>query len=251
MGALSKPLLICTTARSGSNLLSDYLNNTRCFGDIGEFFNPNLVQSGWRGKKFEYRTDVDVRDYVAFLQKCHSSLTGSWGIKCLYEDIENLISFEVVQSLLKNATLIFLRRRDKVAQAVSYFLAQKTGKWMHGDIGVRDATAVEFDYEKIDRALNMLLSQECQWLTIFSHFGLSPTEIVYEDFVTDPARYVQMIGLSAGLGRTIASVRTTLVPQTNEVNRLFAEQFVTQRLGESVFAKTQPVKYGDVIFVER
>jgi len=246
MTAEAKPLVICTTARSGSNLLSDYLNNTGLFGWVAEYFNPKVIRSGWQGRKFAAGPEVSIAAYVDFLSKTAAGAHGRWGAKLLYEDAEHLIRFPAMQEMLKSGAIVFLRRRAKLSQAISYFLAISTGKWVATDAGHAAPEDVKFDYAGLGKTLNMLAWQEATWTTLFSRLELDPLEVIYEDLIADPAGTIAAIAAKVGLAPTEIKIRTNLRQQKSDVNADFAKRFNAQKWASMDDAR--PTQYGGLTF---
>ncbi len=83
---------------------------------------------------------------------------------------------------------VFLTRRDKVRQAVSYYRAIETNVWwtVAGDArGLREPAAPppEFNYELIDDWVTQLSIFESSWRRHFERAGVTPFEVAYEDFL--------------------------------------------------------------------
>jgi LPS sulfotransferase NodH len=241
-----KPLLICTTARSGSNLLADYLNTTRLVGHIAEYFNPSVVKVGSYGKKFEFAVDVNLQEYIEFLATTHAGPNGVWGAKLLFEDVDHLIKFPAVRNILEQGKLVFLRRRSKLSQAISYYLASATGKWVSTDRGHREYSDVPFDYARIGQILDMLSHQEALWSTLFLALGQQPQEIIYEDFLEDPGRHVRGILENVGLDATNAKIGTSMSEQKSELTKRYAEAFLKARWNRD--DGPIGIRYGGVAF---
>ena len=228
-----RPLLICATARSGSNLLADYLTETGRVGRIAEFFNPGVIRSGAFGARFACRSDLSLTSYIDFLVKSHASPHGVWGAKLLFEDVEALIRLPAMRDLLTRAKIVFLRRRSKLFQAISYYLAQSTGKWLATDPGRAEPEDVPFDFDKIREALELVSRQEALWTTLFALREPPPREIIYEDFLGDPGAHIRSLLAFAGVDPTGAPIRTTMREQKTPVSKQFAAAFVKAQWGAS------------------
>ena len=57
-----------------------------------------------------------------------------------------LIDLSPMKAMLANARVIFLRRELKLLQAISYFLARETGKWVHSDVERKSPKEVTFAF---------------------------------------------------------------------------------------------------------
>jgi LPS sulfotransferase NodH len=88
-----------------------------------------------------------------------------------------------------NLTYLWLRRRDKIAQAVSWYRAIQTGEYVklrgasQGSAGER--TELVFDYARIRTYWTALRSYDNGWSNFFAAGGLSPLVVYYEDLCID------------------------------------------------------------------
>ena len=101
---------------------------------------------------------------------------------------------ELLRSAFPDLRFVFLTRRDKVQQAVSYYKALQTDCWhsLRPDATVAretpipapaEAPAPSFDFEQIDRWFTRFTKDEASWCRYFATVGLEPFEVVYEDFI--------------------------------------------------------------------
>ncbi len=238
--------LICTTARSGSNLLSDYLKNTGHVGTVAEFFNPRVVRTGWLGAKFPADNEICMPAYIDFLMQSHSAADGTWGAKLLYEDMDFLNQLPVMKELFSRAKIIFLRRSSKLAQAISYYIARETGKWIHSDPGRKDASEAVFNFGKIDNALTLLSRQEAKWHTFFEFLEIKPLELVYEEFTLDPKKSLREIFDFIGLTPHEFPVTTEIEQQTTMVNAQFRQRYLQEQWNKC--GTLSNINYGEVEF---
>jgi LPS sulfotransferase NodH len=222
--------LICTTARSGSNLLCDYLSNTELLGKPGELFNPRVVKGGHFQKRFEFDGAVPLADYLEWIETDLSTPNGVWGAKLLWEDFSFLQGFPAFRAMFSEARIYLLARRSKVRQAVSYFLAQQTGQWMATDPAIKPIEEVKFDFDVIRVHLDRLIVQEGRWRSILEVAGIPYRDIVFEQLLADPHRVVHSIAAdmgvwAAGGGAEPLRVSTEMAPQASWQTSRFGEEF--------------------------
>jgi hypothetical protein len=96
---------------------------------------------------------------------------------------------------------IYLIRRDKLSQAASALVAQKTQTW-HIDTESKykdyqaslDRLKVEIsDLEDLHKRYQLLLQQEAFWEKFFEQHQISPLKIEYEQFAKIPEKEVNQI----------------------------------------------------------
>ncbi|MBP0463168.1 hypothetical protein J5Y09_04535 [Roseomonas sp. PWR1] len=239
MSAVSRTYVICTTARSGSNLVCDYLDGTGRLGRPAEFLNPDIVRNGAYGKRFPFDLKVSLSDYLSWLKKNQITSNGIFGIKLLYEDFEYLGQFTDICSMIRNATIVRLTRRKKLSQAISYFMAVETGQWIASDPGLKPPDEVEYDQQKIERYMTMLARQDASWDTALDCLGCSALHWSFESFVADPSAHISSLAAELDVNLADVSIKTALVPQATETSRAFLARYrsdyaAQQRSADSV-----------------
>ncbi|MGK7895727.1 MAG: Stf0 family sulfotransferase [Xenococcus sp. (in: cyanobacteria)] len=192
---------IAMEVRSGSNLMCQYLSNNG-FGNAGEYFQN--INSEQLSPIICKNLDLDpekVEPYVFFerLLKKHSS-NGIFGSKfTIYQYIFMLSKYEELsqqqkQSLFKisNVKWIWLRRRDKLSQAISLFRAINSDQWVSFE-EPKERKIPEYDRSQIDENLAMLLRSDFLWELFFNTHSLRPYSVFYEDFIKSPASIISEI----------------------------------------------------------
>jgi LPS sulfotransferase NodH len=100
---------------------------------------------------------------------------------CANLEVQRLLS-----SVFPNLHYIWLTRRDKVRQAISYYRAIRTSIWWHLESGDHQTTVdvnndVAFDPAAIDNLLGTIIAHESAWKRYFSECGAAPLVLEYED----------------------------------------------------------------------
>jgi LPS sulfotransferase NodH len=189
--------LICTTPRSGSTLLADLLTSSGVAGQPDEHF----LREGRLSRKW------GIIDFPSFYQAVlwvATSENGVFGTKVMSGMIEDLAmklrpvvgldrasTAEVLEAAFPNPRYIWLSRRDKVRQAISYFRAGNTGEWarVRGTPPSQNWT-LAFNFQEIDSLLPLMHYRDAAWRTFFDNCGIAPHRIYYEDLVQDPTQTV-------------------------------------------------------------
>jgi len=195
--------VICTNPRSGSYLLCDGLASTTLAGRPREWFNhlsEERRRARWGLDKSAAAT------YAAYLDQVRIRSTtrnGTSGIKLqLYQfdrltkklvgvaGYEGLTTAQMMAKAFPNIKYLWLTRRDKARQAISYLLATKTGQWwkiVGGKPSKRENAIDEssFDPQAVARVQEMLEQNDVAWQSYFASNNISPLIVYYEDLVTD------------------------------------------------------------------
>ena len=187
--------VICAVQRSGSFLLCEALKNTGLAGNPEEYF---LNGEGWEDGWWACQHGVTSRpDYLRLVLEKGTSPNGVFGSKIMWnyyhdmlERLQELPEYEgmdapqLMAALFPNIHYIWIIRRDKVRQAVSWAKSAQTGIYAlsTGETPVPRQEAA-FDFTFIDQLYNLVLAGEAGWQNFFETCGIQPFKVVYEDLV--------------------------------------------------------------------
>ena len=94
---------------------------------------------------------------------------------------------ELLRRAFPDLRYVFLTRRDKIRQAVSYDRAIRSGVWWSTAATAKGNGQPQvpppFDFEQIDEWVTRLCQFESSWRRHFKRMGVVPFEIAYEDLV--------------------------------------------------------------------
>jgi LPS sulfotransferase NodH len=183
--------LICSTGRSGSNLLCDLLEQTGLAGVPMEYLNGNYMDA-WRRRESVETPDVDT--YLAGLERVRTSANGVFGVKAHAHHIDKRVG-DPSAFLGRFDLLIFLERDDKLAQAISLFRASVSGAWKSqaGPGSIQPQATPDFDPYLITLSLHQLLEGERAWRQMLSEKGPRVIGLRYETLVEKPDRVLEAI----------------------------------------------------------
>ena len=165
---------VCATPRCGSWFLCGLLASTGVAGRPHEWF--------WRDTRASLERAWGVRDadeYVELVLAAGSTPNGVFGAKVMWGALPDLSPFP-------RPRFVWVRRRDRIAQAVSFARAAQTGHWHHWDPPPRELPTYSFDaVDALRREIDQL---ELAWEQWFDREGVEPLEVVYEELLADPER---------------------------------------------------------------
>ncbi len=197
--------LICTTPRSGSNLLCTTLWQTGIAGRPQEYFMPGLRDEFIRYAQLGVS---EHPDYVRAVIRASTTPNGIFGTsvhafqtalvmkRIQHAEGKEFFSFrEAVETAFPNIKYIFLTRVDKVAQAVSYYRAVMTGEWRRfSDEHIPESNkTIKMDHYGIKKCLELLEQSDAYWEKFFEEHELSPLRITFEDLTRKYGKTVQNI----------------------------------------------------------
>jgi LPS sulfotransferase NodH len=203
--------IICTNPRSGSWLLSEGLASTSRAGNPREWFNV-LEERKYRAQwRMDHSSDLPFSQYLRLVAEKSTSRNGVSGLKLHYYQFAQLPEiFESVPGCRElspagllakafpNARYIWLTRRDKARQAVSLFLASRTGEWWRIGEGRppgsgAEAAGADFDPAALLELERLLTGNDGNWQAFFRDNRITPLVVPYEDLAADYAGTVRSV----------------------------------------------------------
>ena len=174
---------IVSTPRSGSTALCEALAATQIAGFPTEHLRtPALFLTKY--------CKFDPLRYLQLLMTYQTTKNGVFGTKLISHFLEGYqasLSFD-------NFKFIYLIRRDKIAQAVSAFIATKTNMWhiyseeqsKKYQSKLKTINIQDSDLERVHNTYHNCLRQELFLDHFFERYNISPLIIEYEEFAALP-----------------------------------------------------------------
>jgi len=235
--------VVCTIPRSGSNLLTDGLRDTRRAGMPKQFFLPKA------GSRYAAELGLDqIDDYAVYVRRVVNSKTTHnevFGFKLMSWYLDDFLtrlreahcfgnSSTSELELLRNAfpRLRFVRtvRRHKLRQALSTARALQTGLWKVQD-GKTSLREPEFDPDLIEQSLHEAERQEKLWDEFFRRVGVKPFHVEYEKLCQDYETTIRAVlnFLNIKLPTEAWVVPPVTTRQADEISRIWEERFIAER----------------------
>ena len=188
--------LLCGTQRSGSTLLCEALTLTGVAGLSEEYFSPAdepIWQERWRNSTYE--------EYLANVFQQATTPNGVFGAKMMWSYFGHFVSevrrlpdykgelvavHDLLQAVFPNLHYIWIKRHDKVRQAVSVVRALQTKVWKvttDTPIAPKPKNKPVFSFWQIDYWAQKLEAHEAAWQQYFMANNIQPFIVEYEDFV--------------------------------------------------------------------
>lgn len=225
-------LIILFTPRSGSSWFGDLLRSTLVLGEPDESLNQDVNAEIIR--RFGARTEID---YLNALETETASTNGAFSMEVIWGHIE--LSEIDFLGYYRDASFVYLRRKDILAQAISLLLATETGVFHNpsGDAVTNQAAAEllaspEKTFAAIRRWWGHLLNYECLTEVQFAIRGISPLRLYYEGIVDDPPGAVSRVLSHCAVQRQDVDVpRSSHAPVRGEINDELARLFRSEHAG--------------------
>jgi len=231
------PYLICSVQRSASWLLCHALQDTGGLGVPAEYFHRGDEQF-WRGR-------WGATTEEAFLQALRErpvTANGAWGSKMMWNYFADALARlrawphlglpsdaadpDVLAAAFPGVRYVWLRRDDKLRQAISLWRAAATGQYALTD-GQKTAPPPPFDPDAIGRLMQWVEEGESGWRRWFAAHSIAPLEIVYEDMTRRLTTVVRELAvfLSVPLPQGLGPVHPRMRRQADHHTELLVERF--------------------------
>jgi LPS sulfotransferase NodH len=252
--------LLCTTMRSGSTMLSSGLRDTGVAGAPTEYFAPlvrlpaaqvfALRPDEYRELLMAERSRTSVHEFVRDVMQRGTTPNGVFGAKIHYHhsfsDFQNAVevlrehlngeeagnAHAVFSRAFPNLRYIWLRREDKVAQAVSLFRAVKTEEFVRlSEQGPAAASmrlrSEDFDYEAIQKHAIWVSRGDLAWSSFFKSNKIEPLVVKYEELVVSYEETIRQILRFIGIApEGVRIERTRHERQADAISKEWRERFI-------------------------
>jgi LPS sulfotransferase NodH len=248
-----KSYLLCTVPRSGSWLLADLLEQTDVAGRPEEYFRPdhrNFWCDEWdipRKSPFDRYVSAALANAISdngvFAVKMHwYQLQWFAGqLRAVPGADQSLTDEALVRHWFTRPHFVYLYRKDKIRQAISYYRASYTDVWF--ELADEDQRTSEERYRRpvpmpdkpdwgyVRHLENGLIHQERLWSEFFARAGAAPLEISYEDMVLAPEealnRVLDFLGVELPRDRPLPASR--LRKQADETTERLVRDYLAHR----------------------
>ena len=183
-------------------MLADLLADTGLAGRADEFFGEPFRQQVVPG--------LTRRGFDDYLVDCTAKTRqGTFGVKLHWDQVEvflhllrlrrglgTLSDAQVLAAVFPAPSCVFLTREDTLAQAVSWWKAIGSGKWVDED---SRAAEPAFDADGIAGRVRRIEEHNAAWSRWFETNGVEPLAVTYEQLAADPAgrtrRVLEFVGV--------------------------------------------------------
>src|SRR6266540_7052747 len=235
--------VVCTIPRSGSNLLTDGLRDTRRAGMPKQFFLPKAES------RYAAELGIDrAADYTAYVRAIvNTKVTRNevFGFKLMSWYLDDFLArlreahgfgnsttsdLELLRSAFPRLCFLRIVRRHKLRQALSTARALQTGLWkvQKGKTVLREP---QFDAQLIEQSLKEAERQERIWYTFFQRIGIAPFHVEYEELCRDYEATIRGVldFLKISLPRDARIGPPVTIRQADEISRIWEDRFLTER----------------------
>ncbi|MEM9249800.1 MAG: Stf0 family sulfotransferase [Pseudomonadota bacterium] len=245
-----KSYIICTSPRSGSTMLCKLLAATKVAGHPASLFHQPSIEAWLKdyaldatpyasrqaalagileAARVRGRGETDVfglrlqRGSVAFFLD---------QLRILFPDRPSDVAR--IEDAFGPTIFIFLSRRDKLDQAISYIRAEQTGLWHRnadGTILERQGIRREdgFDLMAIRAQMAEFAGYDVAWRSWFDAQSIRPLDLSYEQLTQEPQRHLADILRALGEDSAIAqTIPVQTAKLADEISRAWRARFVSE-----------------------
>lgn len=233
----ARAYLVATAGRSGSTFLCARIAE---YGELGfprEFLNESFLAEFDR-----IFPNPNLADYQTYVLSEFASDNGVFGVKSDWWRFQEARRLGLLGEVLQELELVvFLRRRDLVAQAVSAVLAAGSGVWHAHEVLQQDLDpwhqAVAYDRAAIERQARAILDEEFHWTRFIERSGVPALRLDYEDVAANVDLGVRQIAerLGLDLGSPPTLTAGAVKKQRSRTASEWRERFATESVGFLTF----------------
>ena len=128
---------------------------------------------------------------------------------------------DLLGAQLGRLRFVHLRRRDVVAQAVSWARSLQTHFWHPGEAVEPGGQDPRYDEELVGRLVATIEGAEADWTTWFASHRIVPCEVTYEELAADPLRTAHRV--LDHLGLEVPPDRHLVVGHRRQADQLNAD----------------------------
>jgi len=184
-GKIKSNVIICFNARTGSNLLCKMMEDNGMMGQPAEYFLDTVIAPLMH--RFGAK---NLKKYVYGLQHHRTSPNGIFSFKIQYPQYLQSFGDKPFEKYFKKIKYIRLRRRDVLAQAVSFAKANMTGEWVSLGKNIPDKYKIRWydslNEEIIKTSYNRIYQMNKGWDEYFNCKDVEVLTLNYEKFTANP-----------------------------------------------------------------
>lgn len=216
--------LMATTQRTGSHYLADLLARTGAVGVPFEYLNGHRARLEFQVRGWRYEESAHADLYREMVRR-RTGTSGWFGIKAHWHTWVEMSDLPGGRDLVRPERFLYLTRRDRVAQAASLAIAERTGVWVNA--GKVPARPPVYSAAHIRDAM-IRIEHECAgWEGYFASQEAAVCRLTYEDLIADPDGCVEAVFGHLGVTRPSGPPRAlpTMDPRTDDLVRMWAGRY--------------------------
>ena len=244
MGDGTTRYLICTVPRSGSTYLCDLISRTGILG-MRPYEPPRRFEYVLRHFRDADRGPTGVHEFLGAAFAESASPNGVGGFKVMWQHFDRLIDealrdgahrglrrIDVEGQIAATTRFVWLRRRNRVRQAISWTKALQSDGW-HMESQRAYRGAYTYDFPGICLARWRIHRAETGWSDFFRRCDARPLVLYYEDCLSDLPEAIGSIAWFLGVPPPdeVPAASSSLEVQADAVNDEWEHRFRVDSAG--------------------
>ncbi len=226
-------ILLCALPRVGSTLLGELLVSAGAGGAYREWFLYPERERLWRELGIGSHDD-----YFAHVLEHGTAPNGMFAAKLMWAQLDEFLLYArrslddvesgdraVIEALLPQSRFVWLRRRDTVAQAISWVKAVQTGAWRWRSVYDGDGVP-RYDFAKIDWGVHQFRTWDGCRARWFAAHAIEPVTVWYEELAADPPEVARRVLGRLELDGLLELPQSTLAKQADDVSSEWADRYL-------------------------
>lgn len=213
-------LIIASQPRCGSHMLGQMLMADGRFGVPLEYFHkrhwPDWVA---RVRQEQQAGDLSPARVFAGISRARQSAQGIVSLKAHWHQFAPMLNTDLAP-LLMTARYVCLRRRDTLAQAISYQIALQTGAWVSD---MANKAEPDYDSTAIKNHMTTILHEREAWDAFLASHALPSIPIDYEEMDANPGQALNSIAEFFDLQSIYDSDHAPIMPTLRQSSQINAE----------------------------
>jgi LPS sulfotransferase NodH len=180
-----------------------------------------------------FRDAWNAHDRAAYLSALLDRKTGPngiFGFKAQFFQLAEAFPDWQVEAAFPSLRYVYITRRDRLRQAISWARAVQTG-WWASDHEAPEHVPVVYDRAQIDRLIDGIAERARRWEELFERIGSKPLRTTYEDLVAAPQATVRTV--LRHIGADVPDDLAVGPPTLEQQSDLTTEQWVRRYAAEA------------------
>jgi trehalose 2-sulfotransferase len=242
-GRPARSYVVCSMPRSGSSLLAEALHATGAAATPIEYLDRTntfaVLMARWGCPS--------VGDYLRHLHRFRCSADGRFGVKVHWFHLAELTGaltaegvvagegwcgrrHEALRALAPQARFVQVTRDDRERQAVSWFVAGRTGRWSSIDgRGRPGGPPDDYDFAAIERLRRRIVVGDRAWAALLRESGADVLGVRYEQLTADYEATVHAVARHLGVDLPGPVAAPRLRRQADDHTDRLVERFCAER----------------------
>ena len=178
-------VIMATTPRSGSTLLSGLLDSTGLLRRTAEYFNDREIQR-WTGK-----ARASIKEKLLTIEQQSRTDGNLISMKLFPPEMLTVLDHGLPDTAFRNIRFIYLQRQDVLGQALSLARALQTDQW--NSVGFGPKVGAEYDETAIREAINRVVTHNAWWQSYLATQNVPLIRLTYEEVEAHPADAVASV----------------------------------------------------------